>query len=74
MNGLKAGEVVELLDAGLDVMLGDTLASGNGSDINLINHGAVGLKGTGRNGQAKFGLRGHDGQPQLALHDDLGFR
>ena len=67
---LVAGEVAELLDAGLHIMAGDALAVVNGLNINAALHALVSVDGLLRNVQPQVLLRLHHGDPELALQHD----
>ena len=70
---LVAGEVVELLDAGFDIMTCDALAFGNGGEVNLVDDFFVCSDGVGRDVEAEVVLGLHDSDPELAFEDDASF-
>ncbi len=71
---LVAGQRVELLDAGLDVVARDPFARGDRGQVDLLEHPlVVGDHAVGHR-HAQFGLRTEHGDPQSSFGDDLGFR
>ena len=73
MNMLVAGEVVELLDAGFDIVTRDTLALGDGGEVDLIDDLFICGDCVGRDIEAEVMLGLHDGNPELAFEDDAAF-
>ncbi len=71
---LMAGEGVELLDAGLDVVPGDPLAGGDGVEVDLPQHPLVVGRRLLGNLDAEVGLGAQHRKPQLALQYDLVLR
>ena len=71
---LVAGERAELLDPGLHVVAGDPLPRVDRREVDLVDHGLVGLDRAVRHLDAELLLRPEHGQPEPALQDDLLFR
>ena len=71
VDGLEAGEVVELLDASLHVVLGDPLASRDRLKVDLVDHRQVGLGSTSGNRQAECSLSIHYRDPEPPFEQDL---
>jgi hypothetical protein len=67
-----AGQSRELLQPGLDVVAGDTLAGVDRVEVDRVDHGSVVVDRLGRDRDAEVALGGHDRHPQLALQADLG--
>ncbi len=68
---LVAGQGVELLDAGLDVVAGHPLAGGDGGQVDLIEYPLVIGDGRFRDVHTQFPLRAQHREPQSALGHDL---
>ena len=68
---LVAGEGVELLDAGLDVVAGDELARRDRVQVNLFEDPLVVGERLLRHGNPELGLGAEHREPELALEDDL---
>src|SRR5690606_15311987 len=70
VDGLAAGESVEGLDAGLDVVESDAFAGVDVGEVDLALGFLVVGDGGGRDGQAEVALGLHDGDPVIALYAD----
>ena len=68
---LVAGEVGELLDAGLDVVFRDALALGDGVEVDVVEDALVVGDHTVGDGDAQVVLGLEDGQPQAPFGLDL---
>ena len=75
---LEPGEVVELLDAGLHVMLGDPLAVGDRAQVDAIDHALIGgdhrIRVIPAEVDTEVTLRREDRDPQSPLGGDLLLR
>ncbi len=71
---LVAGEFGELLDAGLDVVLGDALALGDRGEVDLLEHALVVGDHAVGDGHAQLVLGLEHRQPQAPLGLDLADR
>jgi hypothetical protein len=69
---LEAGQGTELVDARLDVMPRDSLALAYALQVDLRLDAFVGVNRLGGNIQPQRPLRAHDGNPELALEQNLG--
>ena len=70
VDALVAGEGVEGLDAGLDVVEGDALSGVDVGEVDLLFNLLVGGDGLGGDGEAEVALGLHDGDPVIALDRD----
>ena len=73
VNMLVAGQVAELLDTGLHVVAGHTLAGVDAVHIHLTLHALVGVNSLLRNIQPQVLLGLHHGNPELALQHNAAF-
>src|SRR5690606_35820157 len=68
---LVSGEVVELLDAGLDVVPGDALTLGDRAEVHTVDHRLVVLDHAVGDVDPQVALGAHHRDPQLPLEHDL---
>ena len=74
MDVLSASQVAELFNAGLHIVASNTLTGGNGVEVNLIDDLLIRLDSALRHLNSAGDLSLQNGNPELALEDDLVLR
>ena len=74
VNVLGASQVAELFNAGLHIVASNTLTCGNGVEVNLVDDLLVCLDSALRHLNSAGDLSLQNGNPELALEDDLVLR